>query len=112
MTFDFEPTITMSLVFNVVMVVVVWFRTRGDKVAERFKIGSDRMDRHDLRIAALERDVRNMPDKDSLHGLELQLTGIAGEMKAVAAIIQGNAKVTERLEAIVTRHEQHLLDHR
>lgn len=112
MTFSFDPTITMSVALSALVAVYTWFRTRGDKVAERLKLGSDRMDRHENRIVALEQSMREMPDKDSLHRLELMMASMSGDLKAISATMAGNAEVTKRLEAIVSRHEQHLLETR
>lgn len=78
-------------------------------IDRQFKAGSDRMDRHELRIQGIEQSVQAMPDKDEMHALQLELvkqTGALGEMRA---IMEGNAKIMERLETIVSRHEDHLL---
>lgn len=112
MTLSFDPTITASVALSALVAVFAWFRTRGDKVEARFKAGSDRMDRHETRIVAIEQTLRSMPDNKSIHRLELMMAEVSGDLKAIRATMAGDAEVTKRLEAIVSRHEQHLLETR
>jgi hypothetical protein len=51
-----------------------------------------------------------MPGKDDMHGLQLELVKQTGAMNEMRAVMAGNAKIMERLEIIVSRHEAHLLD--
>ncbi len=69
-----------------------------------------RMDRHDARLVALENTLLNMPGKDDIHSLHLGMSDLRGDMREVRAVMDGNHKIMQRLEAIVTRHEDHLLD--
>ena len=68
-----------------------------------------RLDVIDGRVQAVEQTQRSGPTKDDLHGLELALGDLKGEMKAMRAAMDGNSKIMERLETIVSRHEDHLL---
>jgi len=61
-----------------------------------------RLARHDTRLSGVEQALRALPAKDDLHGLQLALTELRGEMRETRAIMG-------RLEDIVTRHEDHLL---
>lgn len=121
--FQFDPTIGMSLLFSVAVVVFTWFRTRRHNVDDRFgkvddrfvkvdggfKKGSDRMDVHAQRLAALEQDMKSRPGINEVHELQIQLVEMAGSLKEMHAVMEGNSKIMGRLENIVTRHEDHLL---
>lgn len=110
MQFGFDPTITVSLVMSVAVMVFTWFRTRRQDVDERFKAGSDRMRALEARTAALEQTVDTLPGKDELHKIELHMERLAGEMKAMATSQRGTNDILRRLESIVSRHEDHLLE--
>lgn len=110
MNFDINPTITMNLIFSILVMVFAWFRTRNHNVDDRFKAGSDRMDLHSSRIAALEQTITVMPDKDDMHKLQLEMVKMTGSLGQMQAVMEGNAKIMERLETIVSRHEDHLLE--
>jgi hypothetical protein len=66
------------------------------------------MDELNLRLAAAEQSIATMPGKDDLHGLQLTLAEMAGEMKAIRVSVRGVAESQGRLESIVTRHEDYL----
>jgi hypothetical protein len=68
------------------------------------------LDTHNLRITGLENSQVEVPRVKDLHVLELTLEQIKGEMKAMNAAMRGTSSIMERLEQIVGRHEQHLLD--
>ena len=116
MTFNLDTTITLPLVLSIVAMVLVWWRTRRSAIDERFvlvdrgfKAGSDRMDRHDLRLQALEQSVQAMPSREDLHSLQLELVRQTGSLSEMNAYMAGHAKIMERIEIIVSRHEDHLL---
>ncbi len=78
-------------------------------VNKQFNAGSDRMDRHEGRIARLEQTVQTLPGKDDMHQLQLELVKQTGSLNEMRAVMEGNGAVMSRLEKIVTRHEEHLL---
>lgn len=80
-------------------------RANGKRLDEQAK----RLDGIEGRVQAVEQTQRSAPTKDDLHGLELALRDLKGEMKAMRAAMDGNSKIMERLETIVSRHEDHLL---
>ena len=107
MTFDW--TISVPVLISIFGIVFTILRTRRSDVDERFKSGSERMDRFDRRIQSLEERAASAPGKDELHRIELQIATMAGAMGRVEATMEGNAKIMMRLETIVSRHEDHLL---
>ncbi len=65
---------------------------------------------HHLRLSSLEQGRAQLPSTSDLHALELTMEQLKGEMRAMTATMQGQTGIMERLELIVGRHEQHLLD--
>lgn len=109
MTFFLDTTVTLPLLASLFTLLFAWFRTRRSAVDERFKEGRARMDRHEARIASLEQSIQAMPVKDDLHALQLELARQTGALGEMNAHMVGHAKIMERLESIVSRHEDHLL---
>ncbi len=99
-----------SFVLSVSAIGYAFFVNRRKDVDERFRTGSERMDRHERRIASLEQTVQSMPGKDDMHSIQLEITKQTGALSTMQAVMEGNAKIMARLETIVTRHEEHLLD--
>lgn len=60
------------------------------------------------RVNRLEQAQASMPTKDDMHSVSMALEGMKGEMKAMSVEMRGNLAIMERLEAIVSRHENHL----
>jgi hypothetical protein len=69
-----------------------------------------RVDRHDLKIASLEHGQQSLPTTGEMHQLEVAMAELRGEMKTMSAVIGGQADIMMRVETMVARHEQHLLD--
>ncbi|UWQ76815.1 DUF2730 domain-containing protein [Leisingera sp. M658] len=112
---EFDPTFTFSNLLTtgsyavaLGCVIYTWFATRRSNVDARFKIGSDRMNDLDKRIQAAEQKLSTMPEKDDIHSLQLLLTEMGGELKAVRTSIRAIAESQTRLEHISSRHEDYL----
>lgn len=99
-----------GVILPVFVAIYTFIATRRKDLDKRLEAGHERMDRHEARISRLEQSVQNMPGKDDMHSLQLELVRQTGSMEKMAAVMEGNAMITARLEAIVSRHEQHLLD--
>lgn len=67
------------------------------------------LDRLEERAAALELRVAQMPSTDALHSLALTVESMRGETREMRALMVGAQQLLTRLEAIVSRHEDHLL---
>lgn len=72
--------------------------------------GERKAERHSNQIATLSQTIAAMPGHSALHKLELTLVSMSGDLREMRATMEGNAKVMARLESVVTRHEDHLLD--
>ena len=107
----------LGLIMSLGAVIYTWFATRRKDVDSDFKAvaarldaGSKRMDQHDLEIQALIQTVSSLPDKEDMHRLELTMSAINGEIKAIGAHMGAQRDVMRRLETVVTRHEDHLIE--
>ncbi|HHK74841.1 MAG TPA: DUF2730 family protein [Rhizobiales bacterium] len=110
MNFEFDLTITMSLILSVIVIGFTWFRTRRHDVDERFMTGAKRMGDLDKRVQAVEQSIAVMPGKDDIHRLEMALSEIAGDIKAMRATTRATNDAMARIDRVVNRHEDHLLD--
>ncbi len=113
---EFDPTFTWSNLVAFVTLAVsfgtavyAWISSRRTNVEERFKQGSDRMDRHENRLIALEQSIKSMPSREDVHKIELSMERMNGTMARMEAVLEGNQQIMGRLENIVSRHESHLL---
>jgi hypothetical protein len=116
---QYDLTITPSIVLALAGVIYTWWRTRDRNVEDKFtgvsgqfKAGSDRMALIEARCASLEQTVRSLPAREDMHGLTLALSDMKGELKAMRAEMAGTAAIMGRVEDVVSRHEQHLMDSR
>lgn len=108
---DFDTFLKLaSFLLSVSAMVYAFFVNRKKDTDERFAAGSKRMDKHDTDIASLKQSVRSMPGKDDIHALQLEAVKQTGALREMQAVMDGNAKIMSRLETIVSRHEDHLLD--
>lgn len=69
-----------------------------------------RLDAHDLRLGGLEQSLRTMPSKDHLHELHIGMEALKGALLELRAVVEGSNRIMTRVEAIVARHDEHLLD--
>lgn len=69
-----------------------------------------RSERYAGQITTLQQTLSAMPGHGDLHQVQMMLAGMGGDLKEMRAVMEGNAKVMARLEMVVTRHEDHLLD--
>jgi hypothetical protein len=81
-------------------------RKNGARIEEMGK----RLDQTDNRLNSLEHTLRGMPGKDDIHGVQVALSEMRGDLRVMQASMIGNTEIMKRLETIVTRHEDHLLD--
>ena len=85
---------------------------RTDANRERIDGSERRQDRMDTRLVHLEQTVSDMPSREDIHKVELQLSGMTGSLSRIEAVMAGNNEIMKRLETIVSRHEDHLLNGR
>lgn len=111
MTFDLNTMLKVaSFALSVGAIIYAFFANRQKETEARFKEGSKRMDRHEGRISSLEQTIQSMPGKDDMHKLQIELVKQTGSLNEMRAVMEGNSNIMARLEIIVSRHEDHLLD--
>lgn len=109
--FDLGPALAITLAaLNIVNILYTWWRTRDQNVEARFRTGSERMDRIDQRLASVEQTLRGTATTDDMHGLQLGLAALQGELREIRAISAASAKHGERQDIVLTRLEQFLLE--
>lgn len=81
-------------------------RANAKRIEEHGKL----LDSHELRMSSMEQSQRAGPSSSDMHELELAMAQLKGELKTMSAVMSGHAAIMERLEAVVSRHENHLLD--
>ena len=109
MNFTFDLTVTLGTVAMIAIAVVGWVKTRNAAVDKRIDGCGERLDRHENRIHSVEQVVQALPGKDDLHGLSLAISEMRGDMREMRAAMQGQRDVMSRLEAVVSRQEDHLM---
>ncbi len=92
----------LAFLLSIAAIGTAIIRTRQSKVDERFKAGTDRMDRHDTRLQDLEHTVRSLPSKDDLHALDRSV-------QRFGAVMEGNQERMGAIGASVQRIEDYLL---
>ena len=105
---EIDWTLSLPFLFSLALGVFTYFRTRRQDVDELFKDGSKQMAELDQRLATVEQRIRDMPERDDMHRMELTLTEMAGSLNTMSERMRSQYQLMQRLEGIVTRHEDHL----
>lgn len=74
------------------------------------EVNKARLDSHELRLASIENTLGGVPGREDMHNLQIALTEMKGEIREMRATMKGNNEIMRRVETIVGRHEDHLLD--
>nr|WP_239032597.1 DUF2730 family protein [Leisingera sp. MMG026] len=98
-----------SFVLSIGAIVYAFFANRSKGNDARFAVGSKRMDEHDLQIQALKQTVDAMPGKEDMHRLELAMSDVSGELKAIGVHMTAQGDVLKRFANVQTRLEDYLL---
>lgn len=101
MNFEFDLTVTLSLVLAVITILFTWFRTRRHDVDERFQAGTKRMASAEERIHALEITVKGLPAKDDMHELQLQMARMNGHIETLTERLKPIGAMTERMQELL-----------
>jgi hypothetical protein len=70
------------------------------------------LSRIETRLQSVELKQASLPTTEGMHQLELSMEQMRGEMKTMAVQMKGQTEIMERLEAIVGRHDNHLMQGR
>ncbi|MGV8987636.1 MAG: DUF2730 family protein [Cypionkella sp.] len=83
-------------------------RANAQKIIEN----RTRIDNHDLRLNSVEQSIKASPTDDDMQAIALAMEAMRGSVNVMRAEMSGSMAIMSRLEAIVSRHENHLLDGR
>jgi hypothetical protein len=64
----------------------------------KFNRAIDKADKIEDRVAALENEFRHLPDRGSVHTIQLSLSELRGEMRAMGEQLKPVAAISERLQ--------------
>lgn len=80
----------------------VWYSRRQAATASELSA-------HDRRLVAVEVGLTNAPNNDSINAICVALEKVDGDVKVIAARLDGMGEVIKRVETVVNRQEEHLL---
>lgn len=64
----------------------------------KFTMAIEKVDKVEDRVANLENEFRHLPDRASVHGIQLALSDLKGELKTMGAKLEPVASISERLQ--------------
>jgi len=101
-----------SFMLSVGAVIYAFFATRKKDTDQQFAALDKRCDDLEKRLSSTEQHISAAPTSDDIHGLQIQMERMSGVLGRMEAVMEGNANIMSRLESIVSRHEDHLLNQR
>jgi hypothetical protein len=102
--------VALSQLLNFALAVYGLLTSGARSNAEKLRAHADRLDDHGVRIGAIEQFHRTQPTTKDFHDLELVMEQLNGKLATMSAVISGNMLIMERMENIVSRHENYLLE--
>ncbi|MFN4058205.1 MAG: DUF2730 family protein [Roseinatronobacter sp.] len=107
MVLDIQPVVgvvgALALLLNFGLTLYGLFSSGAKANARRLDGHSESIRTLDQRTTSLEQSMRAMPAQADVHGLQLALSEVRGDVREMRAIMG-------RMENILGRHEEHLLD--
>lgn len=97
---------TILVLMSQVAVVLIGtkFVTRTDhqsavaSLDTKFNRSMEKIDKVEDRVAQLESEFRHLPDRSSVHTIQLSLSDLKGELKAMGEQLKPVAAISERLQ--------------
>ncbi|SIP95831.1 DUF2730 family protein [Bosea sp. TND4EK4] len=87
-----------------VLAIATKFVTRADheraisSLDGKFVHAVEKIDKVEDRVSALENEFRHLPDRGSVHTIQLSLAELKGEMRAMGEQLKPVAAISERLQ--------------
>jgi hypothetical protein len=104
---NISPLVAWVVALNMLLTfaLTIWnLMASGSRAnAKRLDAHADQLQQHEARISSVEQSQGSLPSQRDIHELQLSMERLKGELNSVSTIM-------ERLEAIVSRHETHLLE--
>lgn len=64
----------------------------------KFTMAIEKIDKVEDRVASLENEFRHLPDRNSVHSINVSLEQMKGELKALGEQLKPVAKISDRLQ--------------
>ncbi|HAS88266.1 DUF2730 family protein [Maridesulfovibrio sp.] len=94
-------TLDMEIVDHTLRWLQVVFIPLAFYVGNKFKGFDKRLDSVESRLTKAETDLCNLPSKDSLHKIELSLSEMGGDLKAMKTLVEKIDITVDRRESII-----------
>lgn len=97
-------TILVLMSQAAVLLIGTKFVTKTDHQAAvssldaKFNRSMEKIDKVEDRVAALENEFRHLPDRSSVHTIQISLADLKGELKAMGEQLKPVAAISERLQ--------------
>lgn len=112
---DFD---TLDLILRILQVVVlpivgVLVKLILDQRKDQRKDQEANAEAHtafDKRLTTAEACLKNVPSEEALHDLALAVRDLGGDLRVAVEKIEGIGRIVGRLEKVVTRHEDYMLN--
>lgn len=112
MNIPVDLTLSAGVIVTVLLAIIGWLQMRWGGLTKRVDDQAHRIEGHAERLTGVEVALRQLPAREDLHRMELSVSTMAGEMRTIAAHMAGQRDLMSRMEAVVARHEDHLLTKR
>lgn len=87
-----------------ILAIATKFVTRTDheraisSLDGKFTLAIEKVDKVEDRVSRLENDFRHLPDRDSVHAIQLSLSDLKGELRGLNEQLKPVAAISERLQ--------------
>lgn len=75
------------------------------KLDDRLKGAEDTIIHHDRRIQTVESEIKHLPDKDSVHRLQVDMTELKGHVATMAKSSEATERATRRVEEFLLNNK-------
>lgn len=106
---ELHPLIaSLALLIGIANAVYMWMTAGTRANANQLEELSKRMNQVERRVDKAETEIRNMPDRDMVHRMELTLTEMRGEIGVLSQRLVPVAAISERLqEFLLEQNREH-----
>lgn len=87
-----------------ILAIATKFVTRQDheraisSLDAKFTMSVEKIDKVEDRVAALENELRHLPDRSSVHSIQISISDLKGELRAMGAQLKPVAAIADRLQ--------------
>ncbi len=99
--FELDFKVTLPFILSIVALAFTWWRTRDRNIEARFKEHAERLDRHSNRIDLIDHTLRDMPQRQDLHNLQITLVQIEGQLGRMEERLKPVAAIAERMQEVL-----------